>query len=81
MVKVTHVDDSGAEVATIELDDFTVQILYSGIAEMLEEASTEVHASPQFGLSAEERQRRARILHRINAQGLMSELLVSDYKS
>jgi hypothetical protein len=34
MAKVTHVNDSGAEVATIELDDF-VKILYSGIAEKL----------------------------------------------
>ena len=67
MVKVMHVDDSGAEVATIELDDFTVKILYSGIAEKLEEASTEVRPSQQFELSREERQRRARILHRINA--------------
>jgi hypothetical protein len=67
MVKVTHVDDSGVEGATIELDDFAVQILYSGIAEKLEEASTEVRPSPQCELSKEERQRRARILHRINA--------------
>ena len=54
MVKVMHVDDSGAEVATIELDDFTVKILYSGIAEKLEEASTEVRPSQQFELSREE---------------------------
>jgi len=54
MVKVMHVDDSGAEVATIELDDFTVKILYSGIAAKLEEASTEVRPSQQFELSREE---------------------------
>jgi hypothetical protein len=54
MVKVMHVDDSGAEVATIELDDFTVKVLYSGIAEKLEEASTEVRPSQQFELSREE---------------------------
>jgi hypothetical protein len=54
MVKVMHVDDSGAEVATIELDDFTVKVLYSGIAENLEEASTEVRPSQQFELSREE---------------------------
>jgi hypothetical protein len=67
MVKVTYVDDSGVEGATIELDDFTVQILYSGIAEKLEKASTEVHPSQPYEMSREERQRRARILHRINA--------------
>jgi len=54
MVKVMHVDDSGAEVATIELDDFTVKVLYSGIAENLEEASTGVRPSQQFELSREE---------------------------
>ncbi len=67
MVKVTYVDDGGVEGATIELDDFTVQILYSGIAEKLEKASTEVHPCQPYELSREERQRRARILHRINA--------------
>jgi hypothetical protein len=54
MVNVTRVDDIGAEVATIELDDFTVEVLCSGIAEKLDKASTELRPSQQFELSREE---------------------------
>ncbi len=54
MVNVTHVDDNCAESATIELDDLTVRILYSGTAEKLEEASSEVRPSHQFVLSRQE---------------------------
>jgi hypothetical protein len=54
VVRVTRVNDSGAEVATIELDDFFGKILYSGIAEKLEKASTEACPSQQFELSREE---------------------------
>jgi hypothetical protein len=54
VVKVTHVDDNGAESATIKLDDLTARILYSGTAEKLEEASSEVHPSHQFELSRQE---------------------------
>ena len=54
MVKVTHVDDNCAESATIELDDLTVRILYSGPAEKLEEAPSEAPPSHQFELSRQE---------------------------
>jgi hypothetical protein len=51
VVRIARVDDSRAEAAAIELDDFSSNILYLGIAEKLEEASTEVRPSQQFGLS------------------------------
>ena len=54
MVNVTRVDDIGAEVTTIQLDDFIVKVLCSGIAEKFGEASTEARPSQQFELSREE---------------------------
>jgi hypothetical protein len=54
MGRVTRVDDIGAEVATIELDDLTVKILCSRIPENLEGASTEARRSQEFELSREE---------------------------
>jgi hypothetical protein len=70
MVKVTRVDEGGAEVATVEVDDFIIEIIYSGIAEMLREAEAGAAAgrsgSPAGGdLSREARQRRAKILNRV----------------
>jgi hypothetical protein len=67
MVRVTQVDASGNEQATVELDDFTVEILYSGIATLLEQAtSAQSRAGQQSEPSSAERQRRARILTRLN---------------
>jgi hypothetical protein len=54
VVKVTRVDDKCAESATIELDDVTVRILYSGTADKLEEAPSEARPSHQFELSRQE---------------------------
>ena len=39
MVKVIHLADDGTEMAAIEVDDFTIEVIYSGIAEMLREAA------------------------------------------
>ena len=39
MVKVIHFADDGTEMAAIEVDDFTIEVLYSGIAEMLRHAA------------------------------------------
>ena len=39
MIKVIHLGDDGTEMPTIEVDDFTIEITYSGIAEMLREAA------------------------------------------
>jgi hypothetical protein len=68
MVKVIHVDDHGVEVAAIELDDFDVELLYAGIAARLKEAATApVSPSARLDLSKEARERRSRILKRVNA--------------
>ena len=54
--------------ATVELDDFTVKVLYPDIAEMLQGASTDQPCpSPQFKLSRQARQRRSRRSNRIKA--------------
>jgi hypothetical protein len=67
MVKIIHVDDDGTEKAAVELDDFTVEVIYSGIADMLRDAETAeaAHAVSAFDLSREERQRRQKVLTKI----------------
>ncbi len=39
MVKVIHLADDGTEMASIEVDDFTIEVIYSGLAEMLRDAA------------------------------------------
>jgi len=67
MVKVIHVAADGTEMAAIEVDDFTIEVIYSGIAEMLRQAaaSNEAAAAPGSELPREARQRREKILSRI----------------
>jgi hypothetical protein len=67
MVKVIHLADDGTEVAAIEVDDFTIEVIYSGIAEMLREAASEQAVTPagDLDLPYAERQRREKILTRI----------------
>jgi hypothetical protein len=66
MVRVIHLADDGTEMAAIEVDDFTIEVLYSGIADMLRAA---VDDGPALALRDElprgERQRREKILTRI----------------
>ncbi len=40
LVKVIQVADDGTEMAAIEVDDFTIEVIYSGIAEMLRRAAS-----------------------------------------
>jgi hypothetical protein len=67
MVKVIQVAADGTEMAVIEVDDFTIEVIYSGIAEMLREAAAadEAAAAPEAELSREARRRREKILSRI----------------
>ena len=69
MVKVIHVDDNGAETATVEIDDFTIETVYAGIATLLRTASAASAASPAppEELSRQARQRREKILARIHS--------------
>lgn len=67
MVKIIHVADDGTEKAAVELDDFTVEVIYSGIADMLRdaEAGPAAHVVPSLDLSRQERQRREKVLTKI----------------
>jgi hypothetical protein len=66
-VKVIQVDEDGSETAMIELDDFTIETVYQGIAVMLREATPgQPDGSARTGLSREARQRRQRILTRLS---------------
>jgi hypothetical protein len=67
MVKVIHLADDGTEMAAIEVDDFTIEVIYAGIAEMLREAAApnERGAVSLGELPREARQRREKILSRI----------------
>jgi hypothetical protein len=67
MVRVTQLADDGTETAAIEVDDFTIEVIYSGLAEMLREAAAARPAAsaPSSELPREARQRRQRVLSRI----------------
>ena len=66
MVKVIKVDADGDETAVIELDDFTIETVYQGIAVMLNAATpTPSRAPGPDSLSREARLRRQRILTRL----------------
>jgi hypothetical protein len=70
MIRLIHVADDGSEVAAIELDDFVIEVVYSGIAEMLREAACTRVVSVTAGTcepTRAERQRREKILARIRA--------------
>jgi hypothetical protein len=67
MIKVTHLSDDGAEMASIELDDFTVEVIYSGLAAMLRDAAAArpTTPAPSGDLCREALQRRQRVLSRL----------------
>ena len=67
MVKVTHLSDDGTEMASIVLDDFTVEVIYSGLAAMLRDVALAAPAAPapSGGLSRAALQRRQRVLSRL----------------
>ena len=67
MIKVIHLDDSGAEMAHIEIDDFTIETVYAGIATLLCAASAAPSPAPTSELSRQTRQRREKILTRIHS--------------
>jgi hypothetical protein len=70
MFKVIQVDESGTELAAIELDDFVIETVYAGIATLLRDAAASESAPPATApaeLSRAARQRREKILARIHA--------------
>jgi hypothetical protein len=67
MFKVIQVDESGAELAAIELDDFVIETVYAGIATLLRAAATSAPGpSSPPELSRAARQRREKILTRLH---------------
>jgi hypothetical protein len=68
MVRVIQLADDGSELASVEVDDFTIDVVYSGLAEMLREAAVTrpVVTGPSCDLSREARQRRQRVLNRLH---------------
>jgi hypothetical protein len=67
MIRVSQLADDGAETAVVEMDEFTVEVLYSGIADLLRQAaaSPSVVSGTVSDLPIEARRRRERILARI----------------
>jgi hypothetical protein len=67
MVRVVHIADDGTETAAVEIDDFTVEVVYSGISDMLRQAAgaKDLGVSPSFDLSQEARSRREKVLTKI----------------
>jgi hypothetical protein len=67
MIKVIQLADDGSEMASIEIDDFTVEVVYSGLATMLQDAATaRLPVSAQScDMSRQALQRRRRVLSRL----------------
>jgi hypothetical protein len=67
MVRVIQIADDGTETAAVDLDDFTVEVVYSGISDMLRQAAAtkDLGVTPAFELSREARRRREGVLTRI----------------
>jgi hypothetical protein len=67
MVKVTQLADDGTELASVEVDDFTIETIYAGLADMLRAAAVAqpLAGAPGCELTREARQRRQRVLGRV----------------
>jgi hypothetical protein len=67
MVRVIRVAEDGTEVAAIEVDDFTIEVVYSGIAAMLREAvgSASAPTACAQALPPGARRRREKVLSRL----------------
>jgi hypothetical protein len=66
MVRVIHLAEDGTEMAAIEVDDFTIEVIYSGIADMLRAAASDGPCAVGYdALPHDARQRREKILTRI----------------
>jgi hypothetical protein len=67
MVRVTQLADDGTELAAVEVDDFTLEVIYAGLAEMLRAAAVARPpvSAPSSDLPPQARQRRQRVLSRI----------------
>jgi hypothetical protein len=66
MVRVIRIAEDGTEKESVEIDDFTIDVVYSGISDMLRAAATsEEEIAPSRDLPRAARQRREKVLTRI----------------
>jgi hypothetical protein len=66
MVRIVRIADDGTEMESVILDDFTVEVVYSGISDMLRDAAANDQGlTPPFDLLPEARRRREKVLTRI----------------
>ncbi len=66
MVRVISLAEDGTQIAAIEVDDFTIEVIYSGLADMLRAASDNgPSGAVRDELPRDERQRREKILARV----------------
>jgi hypothetical protein len=67
MVRLTQLAEDGTELAAVEVDDFTIEVLYAGLADMLRDAAAPRPGvqAPPCDLPRQARQRRQRVLSRI----------------
>ena len=66
MVRVIRIGEDGTEKESVEIDDFTIEVVYSGISDMLREAaSKELEIAASLDLPREARHRREKVLTRI----------------
>jgi hypothetical protein len=67
MIKLIQLADDGSEMASIEIDDFTVEVVYSGLAAMLHDAAAArlPVSAPSCDMSRQALQRRRRVLSRL----------------
>jgi len=63
MVRVIHLADDGSEMASIDVDDFTIEVVYSGLATMLHDAAAA--SAPSREMSRQALQRRQLVLSRL----------------
>jgi hypothetical protein len=67
MVRVIRIAEDGTEKESVEIDDFTIEVVYSGISDMLRAAATseEQEIAASLDLPRDARQRREKVLTRI----------------
>ena len=67
MVRVIRIAEDGTEKESVEIDDFTIEVVYSGISDMLRDAaaSKELGIAASLDLPREARHRREKVLTRI----------------
>ena len=67
MVRVIHLADDGSEMASIDVDDFTIEVVYSGLATILHDAAAASApvSAPSREMSRQALQRRQLVLSRL----------------